>query len=163
MSTFQQQLYRDLLSSALELLDRDAPPVSNMANISAFIRFSLPEINWAGFYLLNNGVLMLGPFCGQPACLRIPLGKGVCGTAAAKDQTVVVPDVHAFPGHIACDSASSSEIVIPLHMNGAVIGVLDIDSPVFSRFSDTEKEFFEEIAGALEATIAFDHLQYSLC
>ena len=112
-------------------------PLANLANTSALIYELLEDINWAGFYLLQNNLLILGPFQGRPACVRIPIGNGVCGTAVQNDEAIVVPDVHKFPGHIACDSASRSEIVIPIHADGKVVGVLDIDSPILSRF-DTE-------------------------
>ena len=111
-------------------------PVSNLANAASLLFHALPDVNWAGFYLLRGDVLVLGPFMGLPACTSIPLGKGVCGTAAAERRTVVVPDVHRFPGHIACDSASRSEIVVPVVTGGKIFGVLDIDSPSADRFSE---------------------------
>ena len=122
--------------------------MANLANAAALLWEALPEINWAGFYLMEGEKLVLGPFQGKVACVEIPIGRGVCGTAVAADATQIVPDVHAFPGHIACDSASNSEIVIPLRKNDKIIGVLDIDSPVFNRFSETDKaglEMFTEI------------------
>ena len=123
-----------------------------LSNASALLFDALPELNWAGFYLLEGGSLLLGPFQGKPACIRIPLGKGVCGTAAARDETLRVADVHAFPGHIACDCASNAEIVIPLHRNGAVIGVLDIDSPSLDRFSAADQAGLEAFARVIEET-----------
>ena len=142
--------YRELVRQAAALV-KDVPHVTaNLANISSLIYHTLPEINWAGFYLDQGGVLVLGPFQGKPACIEIAYGKGVCGTAAAEDKTQLVPDVHRFSGHIACDSASRSELVIPLHRNGRVIGVLDIDSPVESRFSEEDRAGLEALAAVVE-------------
>ena len=121
-----------------------------LANASALIYEELEELNWAGFYLMNKGSLLLGPFQGKTACIRIALGKGVCGTAAQKDETQLVSDVHSFPGHIACDSASNSEIVVPIHADGKVIGVLDIDSPSLGRFSEDDKTGLEAFVKVLE-------------
>ena len=141
----------DLLAQQLTALVEGVPyKIANFANASALIYGALEEINWAGFYFLEGNELVLGPFQGKPACTRIPLGKGVCGTAAAEDRTVVVPDVHAFPGHIACDEASRSEIVVPLRKDGAVIGVLDIDAPVPERFSEADREGLEGLVRVLE-------------
>ena len=138
-----------LLNRQLSAVTEDVPyPMANLANAAALLWEALPEINWAGFYLMEGEKLVLGPFQGKVACVEIPIGRGVCGTAVAADATQIVPDVHAFPGHIACDSASNSEIVIPLRKNDKIIGVLDIDSPVFNRFSETDKaglEMFTEI------------------
>ena len=122
-----------------------------LSNASALLWDAMPDLNWAGFYLMRDGALVLGPFQGKPACIHIPLGKGVCGTAAAQDRTLLVPDVHAFPGHIACDSASNSEIVVPLRRDGRVVGVLDIDSPSLDRFTGADREGLEAFARALEA------------
>lgn len=122
-----------------------------LSNASALLFEAMDDLNWAGFYLMRGGELLLGPFQGKPACIHIPLGRGVCGTAAAKDETQLVPDVHAFPGHIACDSASASEIVIPLHSGGTVIGVLDIDSPRPGRFTENDRAGLERFAQALES------------
>lgn len=124
--------------------------VPNMANASALLWECLEDINWAGFYVMEGGQLMLGPFQGKTACIRISLGKGVCGTAAEEDRCLRVKDVHEFPGHIACDCASNSEIVIPLHHEGKVVGVLDIDSPVLERFSAEDEEGLLEFAKILE-------------
>ena len=144
----------DLLAAQTSALIRGVPHlVADLANISALIYHSLEDINWVGFYLIEDGRLVLGPFQGNTACVEIPLGKGVCGTAAAEDRTVLVPDVHLFAGHIACDSASRSEIVIPVHINGRLIGVLDIDSPLFSRFTAHDAEGLEEFARILERVI----------
>ena len=138
------------LSSELSALIRGIPyETANLANAVALLWQHLPDINWAGFYKLQDGRLVLGPFQGKPACILIPVGKGVCGTAAAEDAVLLVPDVHAFPGHIACDSASNSEIVLPIHKNGAVWGVLDIDSPHLDRFTEADKEGLERFAEIL--------------
>ena len=140
-----------LLSRQAEALIRDVPHfIANLANISALIYTSLADINWAGFYLTEGNKLVLGPFQGNPACVEIAYGKGVCGTAAAEDATQLVHDVHLFEGHIACDSASRSEIVIPLHRDEVVIGVLDIDSPSLSRFTEEDREGLEMLAAVLE-------------
>lgn len=147
---------------SLEALLEGQHPVSNLANASALLWEALPEINWAGFYLLDEGALWLGPFHGKTACTRIAPGKGVCGTALAEDQTLVVEDVHAFPGHIACDAASRSEIVVPLHLNGRPIGVLDIDSPIKGRFTQEDQAFAEAVAGLLEKHCDFTRLHFSL-
>ena len=144
----------DLLCRQLSALtDGVTERVSNLANAASLLFHSLGEINWAGFYLLREDALVLGPFMGQPACVRIPLGKGVCGTAAQRLETLVVPDVHRFPGHIACDAASRSEIVVPLCPGGALFGVLDIDSPVPDRFSEADRRGLEAFARALEQAL----------
>ena len=119
--------------------------IANAANLSALLFHSLPDLNWAGFYFLKDGELVLGPFQGKPACVRIEVGKGVCGSAAASRQTLIVPDVHQFPGHIACDSASNSEIVVPVITDDRLLGVLDLDSPEFSRFNDDDADGLERI------------------
>ena len=124
--------------------------IADLANVSALLFSSLADINWAGFYLLEGDTLVLGPFQGKAACVEIPCGKGVCGTAAKEDRTIAVPDVHRFPGHIACDSASRSEIVVPLHNGGRVISVLDIDSPCLSRFAEADREGLEQLVKLLE-------------
>ena len=143
-----------LLCAQVAALTEDVPnPISNLANTAACIWQSLPNINWAGFYLKEGAALLLGPFQGKPACVRIPVGKGVCGTAAATGTTQLVPDVHAFPGHIACDSASRSEIVVPLFRHGQLFGVLDIDSPVCNRFSPEDQAGLERLAEILEACL----------
>ncbi|MBR5751284.1 MAG: GAF domain-containing protein [Clostridia bacterium] len=138
--------YSLLLSQAHALTEGVEHTISNLANLSALLYDTLEDINWAGFYILEGSTLVLGPFQGRPACVEIPLGRGVCGTAAREDRTVVVPDVHAFPGHIACDSASRSEIVIPLRVSGRVWGVLDIDSPSPDRFDESDREGLEKVA-----------------
>ena len=129
-------------------------PIANLANASALLYDRLPDLNWAGFYRMEGGRLVLGPFQGKPACIEIPVGRGVCGTAVARGETVLVEDVHAFPGHIACDSASASEIVIPLRVRGEIVGVLDIDSPKLARFDEADRRGLEEFAAILEATLA---------
>lgn len=132
--------YETLAKQLHVLLDGEKDTIANLSNAAALLNHFLDRINWVGFYLMKDGELVLGPFQGLPACVRIPIGRGVCGTAAAQAQTVVVEDVHTFPGHIACDAASNSEIVIPLIKNDTVIGVLDIDSPIKGRFSTEDKE-----------------------
>ncbi len=124
-----------------------------LANTSALLMNALPDLNWAGFYLMNRDSLVLGPFQGNPACIRIPLCAGVCGAAALQDKVQRVDDVHQFPGHIACDSASNAEIVIPIHNNGKLVGVLDIDSPVFSRFSEEDRDGLLKVVRVLEQMI----------
>jgi len=135
----------NILEDAKNLLAKETDAVANMANLSALIFNNLPRLNWAGFYVVKDGELVLGPFQGKPACVRIKTGRGVCGTAAEKMETIVVPDVHQFPGHIACDGASESEIVVPVVKNGVLFGVLDIDSPVKNRFSPKDKKLFEDL------------------
>ncbi|BAK15581.1 GAF domain-containing protein [Solibacillus sp. FSL W7-1472] len=141
--------YEQLSKQLDALLEGENNLIANLSNASALLNTFLKEINWVGFYLMNEGELVLGPFQGLPACVRIPVGRGVCGTTVAKEQTMVVDDVHAFPGHIACDAASKSEIVIPLIKNGVVIGVLDIDSPVEARFTDEDKDGLEKFVDVL--------------
>ena len=147
-----QSEYERLAAQAEALVSGEKDLIANMANISALLFNHLEKVNWAGFYLYKEDQLVLGPFQGQPACIRIPMNQGVCGTAAAERSTLVVEDVHAFDGHIACDAASNSEIVIPLVVNDQLIGVLDIDSPEFGRFTDVDKAGLEKIARTLEAT-----------
>ena len=146
--------YSDLLSDLTGLLDGECDPIANAANTAAVIWQYLPDINWAGFYFLKRQQLVLGPFQGKPACVRIPMGAGVCGAAAASRHTIVVRDVHEFPGHIACDSASNSEIVIPLIRNRRVIGVLDIDSPRIGRFTEPDRAGCEAIAALYLKSLA---------
>jgi L-methionine (R)-S-oxide reductase len=136
-------LYRDLAASLESLLAGESDALANLANASALLAQALTGINWCGFYLLRGEELVLGPFQGKTACVRIPLGKGVCGTAAARRETLVVPDVNAFPGHIACDAASRSEIVVPMIENGALRGVLDVDSPDLDRFDEEDRQGLE--------------------
>lgn len=155
---FTEQLYTGtkeenerLLLKQLEGLIEDEPSqLANLANASALLQQFLSDINWVGFYLLDGEELVLGPFQGKPACTRIKVGRGVCGTAVSRGEAVLVADVHQFPGHIACDSASNSELVIPLKRAGAVIGVLDIDSPQFSRFDETDLATLTAFVNILE-------------
>jgi len=138
----------------LEALMKDEPSApANLANASALLKHTLPDTNWAGFYLFDGKELVLGPFQGLPACIRIPLSRGVCGTAAAERRTLVVGDVHEFPGHIACDAASNSEIVVPLIKDDRLLGVLDIDSPLKDRFDDEERRFLERFAALVSEAI----------
>lgn len=143
-----------LLHAQLRTLTEGVPhPIANLANAAALLWEHLENINWAGFYLLEGEILVLGPFQGKTACIEIPVGKGVCGTAVAENATQLVADVHRFPGHIACDSASNSEIVVPLRKDGCIIGVLDIDSPLYARFSETDRKNLEIFAEILEKTL----------
>lgn len=135
-----------LLAQLDRLLDPAEPPLTLMANMASLLYWSLPDVNWLGFYLADGGTLRLGPFHGKPACTAIPLGTGVCGTAAAERRTLNVPDVDAFPGHIACDAASRSECVVPLVAGGRLLGVLDVDSPLPARFTVADQEFLEAAA-----------------
>lgn len=142
------------LNNSLRALISGVPhKIANLANAASLLYNSLENLNWAGFYLMEDGLLVLGPFMGKPACIEIPVGKGVCGTAVAEDKTQLVYDVHEFPGHIACDSASNSEIVVPLRKNVEIIGVLDIDSPSIGRFTQEDKAGLEEFARIIEANI----------
>ena len=146
--------YNKLCTELSAIIDGVPYKTANLANASALLYNALENINWAGFYLIEDKKLILGPFQGKPACIEIPMGKGVCGTAAACGQTVLVPDVHKFDGHIACDGASNSEIVIPLaNTKGEVVGVLDIDSPLFDRFSEEDKLGLEKFAQILSKNI----------
>lgn len=142
-------MYALMAKQLPHVLEGEKNFISNCANFSSLVFNSLDNLNWAGFYFMKRGELILGPFQGKTACVRIPVGKGVCGTAAAERQTVVVPDVHEFPGHIACDAASQAEIVIPLFNGDKVIGVLDIDSPVKNRFSQQDAAELEKLAAIL--------------
>ena len=144
----------DKLTEQLKSLTCNVPySLANMANAVALLYNSLENINWAGLYLIEGDKLVLGPFQGKPACTVIPIGKGVCGTAVLQNKIQLVPDVHAFPGHIVCDSASKSEIVIPLRKNGEIIGVLDIDSPILNRFTQNDQQFLEQFCSVLETVI----------
>ena len=155
----KNELYTLLAEQLTALTDGEPHAIPNLANCSALLFYALKDINWAGFYLTKTNettgkeYLLLGPFQGKTACIRIPVGKGVCGTAVAEDATQLVPDVHAFPGHIACDSASESEIVIPLRKNGEIYGVLDIDSPMYHRFTEEDRLGLEAFARALETVL----------
>lgn len=145
----RSELYRDLLAAVDALTAGEADGVANMANAAAAIWQYLPDLNWAGFYRVVGGELVLGPFQGKPACIRIPIGQGVCGTAAATRATQLVPDVHAFPGHIACDAASRAELAIPVVRGGEVVAVLDLDSPTLARFDAEDARGVEAIAALL--------------
>ena len=140
-----------LLCAQLKALTEDVEnPISNLSNAAALLWQELTDINWAGFYKMEGGILVLYPFQGKTACTKIAVGRGVCGTAVAEDRTQLVPDVHQFPGHIACDCASNSEIVVPIHVNGEIWGVLDIDSPSLNRFDEEDQEGLEAFVKILE-------------
>ena len=145
----KEAFYALLRRQLAALMEGERDPLPNLANTSALINQALKEINWAGFYLMKDGMLVLGPFQGNPACIRIPVGRGVCGTAAQTLQTQLVPDVHLFPGHIACDAQSQSEIVIPMLKDGVLLGVLDIDSPVKNRFDSDDQKGLEKVCQML--------------
>lgn len=145
--------YRQLGEAARALIHGEPDAMANMANMAALIWQFVPQLNWAGFYRMVDGELVLGPFQGKPACIRIPLGKGVCGTAASSGQTQLVSDVHAFPGHIACDAASASELVVPIWRAGKVIAVIDLDSPEPGRFDAEDAEGIERLAEAIAMSI----------
>jgi GAF domain-containing protein len=149
----KSELYADLAAAAKALVDGERDGVANMANLAALIWQFLPNLNWAGFYRNVEDELVLGPFVGKPACIRIPLGRGVCGTAAASGETQVVPDVHAFPGHIACDADSRSELVVPVLREGKVVAVIDLDSPVADRFDAEDATGIEAIAALVAGSI----------
>ncbi len=151
------ELYRDLARQLAALLAGEPDPIANAANTAALIYHGLPNLNWAGFYFRTGAQLVLGPFQGKPACVRIPMGKGVCGTAAARGTTVLVPNVHDFPGHIACDPDSRSELVIPLIEDGTMLGVLDLDSPLLARFDDLDRVGCEQLV----ALLLVHHRKYS--
>ena len=145
--------YRQLLGAAEALTSGERDVVANMANVAALMWEFVPQLNWAGFYRIVDGELVLGPFVGRPACIRIPLGRGVCGAAAQTAETQLVEDVHAFPGHIACDAASRSELVVPVSRDGEVIAVIDLDSPDPARFTDEDARGVEALAALLAARI----------
>ena len=147
----EKNINYDLVCQQLTALVEGIPyEVANLANTSALLWQEMPDINWVGFYKMEDGALVLGPFQGKPACIRIPVGRGVCGTAVAEDQVQLVYDVHDFPGHIACDCASNSEIVLPIHVNGEIWGVLDIDSPFIGRFTKVDQEGLSKIVAIIE-------------
>jgi L-methionine (R)-S-oxide reductase len=147
------ELYRQLVEAADALTAGEHDPVANMANVAALLGEFIPALNWAGFYRAVGGELVLGPFVGRPACIRIPFGRGVCGAAAARGETQLVDDVHAFPGHIACDAASRSELVVPVMRDGAVIAVIDLDSPETARFDADDAAGIEALAALLASRI----------
>ena len=142
------------LHQQLAALTHGAPhKIANLSNAAALLYHTLPDLNWAGFYLMENGLLVLGPFQGKPACIEIQVGRGVCGTAVAEDRTQLVDDVHQFPGHIACDGASNSEIVVPIHAGGQTVGVLDLDSPRVGRFTEEDRAGLEAFVRVLETEV----------
>ena len=149
MTVSKTELYEQLASQLASLLAGERDLTANAANFSALLFHSLPDLNWAGFYFVKDGELVLGPFQGKPACVRIRVGQGVCGAGASKCETVIVPNVHEFPGHIACDSASNSEIVVPLMKRERLIGVLDLDSPLFGRFDEEDAIGLKRLASVL--------------
>jgi L-methionine (R)-S-oxide reductase len=145
----REENYELVIKQLKALIEGEDDLIANLANASALLNQFLEKVNWVGFYLYKNGELVLGPFQGLPACIRIPVGRGVCGKAIAEKQTVRVEDVHQFPGHIACDAASQSEIVIPFYQNGEIGGVLDIDSPIVNRFDELDQKYLELFAKTL--------------
>lgn len=145
--------YETLIAQAQALTDGVPHRIANLANVSALIFDTLEDLNWAGFYLLEGETLVLGPFQGKPACIEIPVSRGVCGAAVRENRSQLVSDVHAFAGHIACDSASRSELVVPLYQNGAVFGVLDLDSPSLARFTEADRTGMERLARAVEQNL----------
>ena len=147
--------YALLCRQAADTMDAERWCVAAMSNLSALLMTSMADLNWAGFYFLRNGALIVGPFQGKPACIRIPEGKGVCGSAIRQNRTLVVPNVHEFPGHIACDSASESEIVIPIHHGDRIMAVLDIDSPVRDRFSPEDAAGLQELVRLMEEKLTW--------
>ncbi|NLJ90183.1 MAG: GAF domain-containing protein [Clostridiales bacterium] len=152
--------YQLLQKQVSSLLEGEDHVIAGLSNISALLYHALENVNWLGFYLVHNDELLLGPFQGKVACVHIPFGKGVCGTCYNKKETIVVEDVHQFPGHIACDSASLSEIVVPIFYQDKVIGVLDVDSPVLNRFDGQDKEGLEAIVKVLESKLDFSNFKY---
>lgn len=155
MSNLSKSAQYDLIiQQAQSLTSGESDVIANMANLSALLFNSLSDVNWAGFYLFKEQQLILGPFQGQPACIRIPMGKGVCGTAASQRETQVIEDVHQFEGHIACDAASNSEVVVPILHNDALIGVLDIDSPSVGRFDQQDAEGLQRIVDVFVGTLS---------
>ena len=146
--------YKFVAQRLVALTDGVPYETANLANASALLWQHMADINWVGFYKMTDGLLVLGPFQGKPACVKIQVGKGVCGTAVAEDKVQLVYDVHDFPGHIACDSASNSEIVLPIHVNGEIWGVLDIDSPFVGRFTEADRDGLEKIVTVLEQLLA---------
>ena len=153
MTQDKQQHYTELAQQAAALVEGEQDYIANMANLSALLYWGLKDVNWAGFYLLKEQELVLGPFHGQPACIRIPVGKGVCGTAVSQNRAQLVYDVHEFEGHIACDAASNSEVVLPIYLNEKIFAVLDIDSPVVGRFEQADLDGLQLIVNCLEASL----------
>jgi GAF domain-containing protein len=158
----KKECYKLVHAQLKSLLENEPYVIPNLSNTSALLNGALTDINWVGFYLMHNNELLLGPFQGKTACVHISVGKGVCGTAVLKDEIQLVPDVHEFPGHIACDSDSRSEIVIPIHNNGQIVGVLDIDSPTVKRFDLVDQEGLLEVVKILEAACEWKQLFFNL-
>ncbi|WP_202809343.1 GAF domain-containing protein [Staphylococcus equorum] len=154
MTEVKETNYDLLQKQVASLIEDESNLIAILSNVSALLNDSLDQINWVGFYLIENNELILGPFQGHPACVHIAIGKGVCGTAVETNESQLVEDVNAFPGHIACDANSKSEIVVPIHKDNQIIGVLDVDAPITNRFSDTDKIALEEIVKVLEQQIA---------
>lgn len=150
----KEKMYKEVSMHLKGLLEDVPHTVANLANASALLNQAMREINWVGFYLMEEGQLVLGPFQGKTACVEIKVGRGVCGTAVERDEVMLVKDVHQFPGHIACDGASASEIVLPIHVNGEIFGVLDIDSPVVGRFDEVDKAGLLKVVEIIEAALA---------
>ncbi len=153
-SDYKAEFHRELASQLETLLAGESDPIANAANTSALLFQMMPDLNWAGFYLMRGGELVLGPFQGKPACVRIPIGRGVCGAAVTRAQSMLVEDVHAFPGHIACDADSRSELVVPLIRDGLVLGVIDLDSPKVARFDAVDQAGIEHVAAIYLAASA---------
>jgi GAF domain-containing protein len=151
MNQSKTEFYRDLAAQLTGLLGDERDRIANAANMSAFLFMTVPDLNWAGFYFMQDGELVVGPFQGKPACVRIAVGAGVCGTAVAERRSILVEDVHEFPGHIACDAGSESELVVPLFKDGAIVGVLDLDSPRLSRFDGDDQAGMEALAAIFMA------------
>ena len=151
--------YEALAKQAESLGGAERDFVPFLSNVSALIWGAMDDINWAGFYLMDNGSLLLGPFQGKVACIRIKVGRGVCGTAVKEERTVLVPDVHAFPGHIACDETSRSEVVVPIRKDGRIVGVLDVDSPIAGRFTPDDAAGLEKVVGVIERLCDFSRLR----
>ena len=156
----KEDFYRLLLEQAKALTEGEGDALANLANIASLLYTTMGEVNWAGFYIARGEQLVLGPFMGRPACVRIPFGRGVCGTAAVEKGTQLVEDVHAFPGHIACDAESRSEIVVPFIVDGKVMAVLDIDSPIERRFDLMDQKALESLVEILNERMDFNQLQY---
>lgn len=154
MSTINETNYTLIEKQLASLIEDETNLIAILSNTSALLNDNLAQINWVGFYLIDNNELILGPFQGHPACVHIAIGKGVCGTAVSEDKTQLVEDVHAFPGHIVCDANSKSEIVVPIHVNGEIIGVLDIDAPIKGRFNEKDAQGLQAIVSVLENQLA---------
>lgn len=152
-----EKIYESILPQIDSLLNADEPLISNLSNVTAALKEAFEKISWVGFYFYNDNKLFLGPFQGKVACTTINVGEGVCGTSAEKRQTIIVEDVDKFPGHIACDSGSKSEIVVPLIVNGKVIGVLDLDSYQYSAFNETDKQYLEELCKLIVTRLVFNY------